>query len=249
MPASERQPEPPRSEPASAPARNPVEQAFERVNSKLEDANATIAQALEQANAKVEQAVERAGEAAQKVVVADPRGIRALAHPARIEAIDRLYAGEVLTATELATAADVSPSAMSYHLRELAKWGVIERVEDSADGRERRWRAAGSDLQIGTKDASGRSTASRAAHMALSRQLLDRTASAIERHMSRGSEEPEEWRAALEMSTYDLMLTKEEMHQLGDRVRELLEAYSARRPDLPEGARKVRTLMVMTPTE
>jgi DNA-binding transcriptional ArsR family regulator len=215
-----------------------------------------VAKALDEANAQLERATERAAKAVdqarravQKVVVADPRGIRALAHPARMEAIDRLYAGEIMTATELASAADVSPSAMSYHLRELAKWGVIERVDDGSDGRERRWRAAGSDLQIGAKDGSGKSTAGRAAHMALSRQIMERTEAAIEQHMRRGDEEPEEWRASLEMNTQDLLLGKDEMHQLGERMRELLEPYSTRRSDPPEDARSVRVLTVIVPTK
>lgn len=244
MPASERAEQ---HEPADERAQGQVEQALERARAKaegaLERANAQIGQALERA----EQAIERAEE---KVVIADPRAIRALAHPARIEAIDQLYSGEVLTATELANAVDVSPSAMSYHLRELAKWGVIERVDDGSDGRERRWRAAGTDLQIGTSGKAASSTASRVAHMALTRQMIDRIQKSIDQHMSRGEEEPEEWRAALEMGTYDVILTKEEMRQLGDQMRAVIEQYSAskRRDSAPEGSHKVRVMTIVVPT-
>ena len=58
-----------------------------------------------------------------EVVLTDPAGVRALAHPARLVVIDALYDGEVLTATECAERAGVTPSAMSYHLRALEKAG------------------------------------------------------------------------------------------------------------------------------
>jgi len=52
-----------------------------------------------------------------------------------------LYSGEVLTASEAAEICGLTPSAMSYHLRALQKAGMVER-EESADRRERPWRAA-----------------------------------------------------------------------------------------------------------
>ena len=73
----------------------------------------------------------------KRVVITDPRAIRALAHPARQRIIDELYSGRVLTATECAELAGLTPSATSYHLRALERWGSIERAEASADGRER----------------------------------------------------------------------------------------------------------------
>ncbi|HET6740226.1 MAG TPA: helix-turn-helix domain-containing protein, partial [Kribbella sp.] len=75
------------------------------------------------------------------VVITDPQAIRALAHPARQRVIDELYNGRVLTATECAELAGLTPSAMSYHLRALEKWGIIERADETTDGRERPWRA------------------------------------------------------------------------------------------------------------
>src|SRR4051812_16941766 len=101
-----------------------------------------------------------------KVVrIEDPRGIRALAHPARMDAIDELYAGMSMTATELARKAGITPSAMSYHLRELEKWGVARRAAGSGDARERRWEAAGDDLDIGARNK--RTTSSRNAQATL----------------------------------------------------------------------------------
>ena len=90
------------------------------------------------------------------VVLRHPLSLRAIAHPARTYALEELYRGDPLTATELAAGAGVTPSAMSYHLRELEKWGLVVREAAQGDGRERPWRAAGRDMTI-TGEAVGSS--------------------------------------------------------------------------------------------
>jgi DNA-binding transcriptional ArsR family regulator len=181
----------------------------------------------------------------KEVVIEDPRAIRALAHPARLEAIDRLYSGEVATATELAEASGLSPSAMSYHLRELAKWGVIEREPASGDGRERRWRAAGDGLQIGTD--RHHSTSETAAQMAITGQILDRMRNNIESFARVADREPAPWRDAPTVSASNLLLTAAELRTLKGELRKLLDRYDTKRKDVPEGARRVRSLFALTP--
>src|SRR5665647_3712685 len=73
------------------------------------------------------------------LTLTDPRAIRAIAHEARQQVMDELYGGSVLTATEAAQICGLSPSAMSYHLRALEKWGIVVRDDPSSDGRERPW--------------------------------------------------------------------------------------------------------------
>lgn len=89
------------------------------------------------------------------VVIEDVQAIRALAHEARLTALDELFGTHrVYTATELAAQCDVSPSAMSYHLRALEKYGYIRRVEHAGDGRNRYWQAAARRLRISGFDSS-----------------------------------------------------------------------------------------------
>ena len=72
------------------------------------------------------------------VELTDPRMMRALAHPARIAIWAHLGLHGPATATECAEIAGLSPSACSYHLRTLARYGFVEEDPDSAaDGRER----------------------------------------------------------------------------------------------------------------
>lgn len=101
----------------------------------------------------------RAGEQApdlpRYVVIEDVQAIRALAHEARLTALDELYGTHrVYTATELAKLCEVSPSSMSYHLRALEKYGYIRRVKHDGDGRNRYWQAAGMTLRVSGFDSS-----------------------------------------------------------------------------------------------
>jgi DNA-binding transcriptional ArsR family regulator len=83
------------------------------------------------------------------VVISDPQAVRALAHQARMEALDELFSsGRSRTATELASRSNLTPSAMSYHLRALERFGLVERAASAGDARERRWKATGEQLVI-----------------------------------------------------------------------------------------------------
>src|SRR6188472_2032174 len=90
--------------------------------------------------------------------VTDVRVLAALSHPVRVRLLNHLVEVGPSTATECAGVAGVSPSACSYHLRHLARFGLVERFErpdaaaeahaDDVDGRERRWRAVATGLSI-----------------------------------------------------------------------------------------------------
>ncbi|WP_431709992.1 ArsR/SmtB family transcription factor [Glutamicibacter uratoxydans] len=89
------------------------------------------------------------------VSITDPQAIRALAHDARLIVLDELFASQATrTATELASLCSLTPSAMSYHLRALEKYGYVIRAASEGDARERRWRAAGERLELNTHDGS-----------------------------------------------------------------------------------------------
>jgi DNA-binding transcriptional ArsR family regulator len=51
---------------------------------------------------------------------------KALAHPVRVEVLERLAATEPLGPTDLAEAMDIALSTMSYHVNLLAELGVVE---------------------------------------------------------------------------------------------------------------------------
>jgi DNA-binding transcriptional ArsR family regulator len=86
----------------------------------------------------------------REVKLVDARAIRAIAHEARQRVIDVLYTEQrSYTATQLAELTGLSPSAMSYHLRALERWGVIERAAEATDdARTRPWRATGTSITV-----------------------------------------------------------------------------------------------------
>src|ERR671922_2256981 len=87
----------------------------------------------------------------RRVRLSDPRALRALAHPLRLALLDRLMSFGEQTAAQCATAVGSTASNCSYHLRALARVGLVERGE-SADGRERPWRSSATGLEFGPMD-------------------------------------------------------------------------------------------------
>src|SRR5215469_6918557 len=88
----------------------------------------------------------------------DPKMMRALAHPARIAIWTHIAMRGPTTATECAEVAGLSPSACSYHLRTLARYGFVEEdLASAADGRQRPWRATVIAYQARWREAVGTS--------------------------------------------------------------------------------------------
>ena len=145
----------------------------------------------------------------------DIRALRALAHPDRVAILRLLMAGVARTATECARAVGASPSACSYHLRELERFGFVVRDESVAgDGRTRPWKAAAVGFSLGTaaeRRAGIRSGRVRRAARGGSRGERP-DGSAVRR--ARGLSSPTEWQDAAEFATFELALTAAEFREL-----------------------------------
>lgn len=157
------------------------------------------------------------------LTLTDPRAIRAIAHEARQLVIDELYSGSVLTATEAAKICGLSPSAMSYHLRALEKWGIVVRDDPSSDGRERPWRASANDLSIGRVDAASGASMRQAANAVISTFMVGLN-KAVD-----GFLDKDPGAKGVQMSRGRLYLSDEEAAALNRDIDELLERYDAGR--------------------
>lgn len=179
------------------------------------------------------------------VVLADPKAIRALAHPARIAVIEELYSGAELTATECAEIAGMTPSAMSYHLRNLERAGIVERAESTGDGRERPWRAAGAYIQI----ESGSSTMGLAAGAALTSTVLTRLAEQLEVWSARKDVDPA-WTGLGGVNSGQVWMMPDEAQELTETIFAMFDQFRSRATgDRPEGARRVRAAMFLFPVD
>lgn len=176
------------------------------------------------------------------IVVSDPRAIRALAHPARVAVLERLFGGDVLTATECARVAGLTPSAMSYHLRALERFGLVGRADATGDGRERPWRALGTGMRISAEST----LAGRAAEQVLFGRMTDQLRAELEAARAyRHTHGPDNDRPSAFLMT-GLRLTPAEARSLADAVSDLLEPYSAR-SEVPEGALDYHGYWVVAP--
>jgi DNA-binding transcriptional ArsR family regulator len=158
------------------------------------------------------------------VQLTDPRALRALAHPIRLELMGLLRRGEPLTATQAGEEIGESAASCSFHLRQLAKYGLVEEA-GGGRGRERPWQAT----SITTEWASrGDDEESDAAGAMLSRLVVERhLGSAIEWLERRGSEDPE-WVDAAAINDALVYMTPAELRELDAKIRTLIEPYLQR---------------------
>jgi DNA-binding transcriptional ArsR family regulator len=177
--------------------------------------------------------------------ITEPEALEALAHPVRLELINHLMADGPATASACARAVGDTPSNCSYHLRVLAKVGLVGEV-DSDDGRERPWRAliTGFDTSV---DDEGPMTPQAAALLAVS---LQRDQRMVRDHLARRDELPRRWRSADVYAAYSLRLTPRELTELAGKLDALIRPYvAATREDAPRGSALVHLGMQAFPRE
>lgn len=178
----------------------------------------------------------------ERRVIDDVDAMRALAHPQRVAILHFLLSGPPRTATECAAEVGGSPSACSYHLRELERFGLVERAAGADDGRTRPWTAAAVGFSIGAGDLDD-PPERRAAELALSRAELAENHRLIKRFHDAGDSVEPAWRDAADFHTFELLVTPDELRELNERIAELLRAHRApTRPDAPDDARSVRVV-------
>ena len=180
-----------------------------------------------------------------EVVLSDPRALRALAHPARLTVVDELYQGTERTASELAELTGLTPSAMSYHLRALERWGIVVRAETRDDARERPWRAAGRGLTLTGTAESGATAATEV----IVTEALERLGDALRRWAVAEGREPAAWRDVVTMRRSYLWLTEGEAAAFAAEMAALIDKHVAGRNAArhPSGTRRVMTVLAIVP--
>ena len=91
---------------------------------------------------------------AEDAYIHDPRVLRAIAHPTRNRILSELFAAGSLRAADIARTMGIPPNQASFHLRQLAKYGLVEEAPDEArDRRDRVWRLVDPDgISFRTRD-------------------------------------------------------------------------------------------------
>ncbi|MEU2516767.1 winged helix-turn-helix domain-containing protein [Streptomyces syringium] len=173
-------------------------------------------------------------------VVLDAKGLRAMAHPVRVQLVGLLRTYGPSTATRLAERLGLGSGVTSYHLRQLGTAGFVEEDADRGNARERWWRAVHQSTWLTDMDLADREHEAAAAY---GRSVADSHAQRARRTLDALEVMPRSWRHNLDLSDWSLRLTPEEAASLGEELRAVVNRYRRDAPearsDAPEGAERV----------
>jgi len=188
-----------------------------------------------------------ATDAPKRAKISDPVVMRALAHPARLTILEELALGRGGTATEFAAVCGLTPSATSYHLRALAKAGLVQEAPGRGDGRERVWQlvsAGGIEVASGPRgDADAMK-----AEQELVMVWLARSDARTRSWVARWPDESPEWYDAATLSDVMIVATADELAELNRKIAALVQPYwRSNRTGPPPGARTLAVSLRTVP--
>ncbi|NGN70242.1 helix-turn-helix domain-containing protein [Streptomyces sp. A7024] len=179
------------------------------------------------------------------VRLTDPGALRALSHRTRMELVGLLRVEGPFTATRAAELTGESVASCSYHLRMLAKYGLVEEAEGGR-GREKPWRATArytSWADTFATDDEATVAAADVLNTAVAERYFERFSYAVETRRQL----PAEWREAEWFGDDLVYLTAAELTDLTEKMTALFEPYADRVGDpsrRPAGAELVSVLRI-----
>lgn len=155
----------------------------------------------------------------------DLAGLKALAHPLRVEIFDTLSTYGCFTASGLAERLGESSGATSYHLRQLEKHGLVRELSGKGTSRERWWERTPGAVNIGSEDAIA-TPAGRSAATTIFRQLRVHEDRLLTEFVERSHHIlPDEWLDGAAVATMNTRLTASQMRDFVAEVMALTEKY------------------------
>ena len=166
----------------------------------------------------------------------------------RIQLLGLLRREGPLTASAAGRRIGESSGSTSYHLRQLARFGLV-REAGGGRGRERPWQAT--SFFTSWPNVAATPELAEASQL-LERVVLERYMERLERWLARRAGEPRGWQDAAVFGDSLLYLTADELAALRDALAHLAEPYFERleRPELrPPDARAVLFLQIAFPDD
>jgi DNA-binding transcriptional ArsR family regulator len=154
--------------------------------------------------------------------ISDPRVLRAIAHPLRNRILDELGAGGPMRAADLAQRLGIPANQASFHLRQLAKYDLVEEAPEQArDRRDRVWKARHEGgTRVRLADLEGQ-PGGKAAVTVFRRQWMGQAHATIER-----AEQPAHHKDGLvSISHGGLRLTKSDAQTFATALNDLVEEW------------------------
>lgn len=160
-------------------------------------------------------------------VVLDAKGLRAIAHPLRVQLVGLLRKHGPSTATRLAERLGVNSGTASYHLRQLDVAGFVEEDAERGNARERWWRSVHQTTELKLADQEPE------AALAYLQSVAATYALRAQATLNELQTMPRTWRDTFDMSDWALRLTPEEAIFLRQELTAVVARY---RRDTPEAA-------------
>jgi DNA-binding transcriptional ArsR family regulator len=161
----------------------------------------------------------------------DPRVLRAIAHPVRNRILTELSATGPMRAADLARLLEIPANQASFHLRQLAKYGLIEDApEEARDQRDRVWRATRETFSVSVGEIESQ-PGGRAAARVFMRQAAAAAHQMVD--VAYGDDRtPGQHRATMETA---VRFTKEEAEGFSEELGSLLHRWSERHRGRDDG--------------
>jgi DNA-binding transcriptional ArsR family regulator len=157
----------------------------------------------------------------ERDVALDTAALRVLAHPMRLNLLNRLRQYGPATATQLAAVFELDTGAASYHLRRLAAGGLIEEDESRGTGRDRWWRA----LHRSSYHDPARSPGNQVENRAYGQAVILAYSDELRRLAGVVPLLPDDWYGASIFSDYTLRLTPDRLNALKAELIEAIGRY------------------------
>ncbi|MFD3535657.1 ArsR/SmtB family transcription factor [Streptomyces sp. NPDC058664] len=170
----------------------------------------------------------------------DPRSLRGLAHPLRIQLLRALRRHGPATASQLAERLGESSGATSYHLRQLAAHGFVEDDPTRGKGRERWWKAAQQGTSVDESLYRNADPEVRGAMEVYLHEIATIHTQELNTWLGTRHDWEAVWAGSADMSDFTLRLPPARLRELNAKIHELIGEYSETAdPDAP-GAARVR---------
>ncbi|MFH8841025.1 ArsR/SmtB family transcription factor [Streptomyces sp. NPDC017868] len=170
----------------------------------------------------------------------DPRSLRAIAHPLRIQLLRALRRYGPATASQLAERLGESSGATSYHLRQLAAHGFIVDDPTRGKGRERWWKAAHRGTSFDETLHKNPDPEVQGALDVLMHEITTIHSQELSTWVATRHTWGEEWYGASDFSDFTLALPPERLRELNQRIHALINEYGETADPAAPGAERVR---------
>lgn len=176
----------------------------------------------------------------------DARGLRALAHPVRVQLLVLLSRHGPATATRLAERLGVNSGTASYHLRQLGAAGFVAEDPERGNARERWWRSIHASISFNDRELAEREPE---ATLALLQSVAAANTLRMQRAINEWQTMPRPWWDAFDVHDQSLRLTHEEATALREELVAVLARYRRDAPETtaPAGAERVWVLTQIVP--